>query len=46
MDGGGVAVPQNFVVVSNGNEIDAVVISGPNVTSVGSIVKRRFVGLF
>lgn len=36
----------NFIVVSNGNEIDTVVISGPNVTAVGSIGKRRFVGLW
>lgn len=40
-------VVTNFVVVSNGNEIDTVVISpGGGVLATGSIGKRRFVGLF
>lgn len=39
-------VVTNFVVVSNGNEIDTVVITPSGVLATGSIGKRRFVGLY
>ena len=40
------SVTTNFVVVSNGNEIDTVVMNNTGVIATGSIGKRRFVGIW